>query len=223
MSRFVVIEGLIGVGKTSLCRILNRRWGAKLVLEPWDDNPFLNAFYSDRDRYAFPAQMFYLATRTAQQMDLLQGDLFAELVISDYLMQKDRLFAELTLEGDELALYDQFAGLLGTHIPKPEFVLFLDSPTDVIQGRIQRRAIESEQVIEDDYLDALRDRYYALWDRYTDAPVYVLDTSTMHYVDDPAAEEHVLAMIQGWLDGKPVPDAPRAYGTKDTKQLGLFA
>ena len=106
MAKYIVIEGLIGVGKTSLCRILQREWGARLVLEPADDNPFLAAFYGDPARFAFPAQMFYLASRYDQQLKLAQPELFTELVVSDYHFAKDRLFAEQTLGGDELALYD---------------------------------------------------------------------------------------------------------------------
>lgn len=222
MNRFIVIEGLIGVGKTSLCRILEREWGAKLVLEPAEDNPFLSAFYANQDRFAFPAQMFYLATRYDQQQRLRQPELFGGLTISDYLFAKDRLFAEQTLDGDELALYDRFAGLLSGNIPRPDFVLFLDAPTDVIRQRIGRRAIDAEQVIKADYLDQLRDRYYALWDRYDDAPVYVLETTKLHYVDDEADKLWVLDLLRGWMDGKPRPGSPVRYRKGLGPQLSLF-
>ena len=221
MSRFIVIEGLIGVGKTTLCRLVQERWGASLVLEPVDDNPFLAQFYSDRARFAFPTQMFYLATRHAHQLALQQQDLFSDLVVSDYLYAKDRLFAQETLAGDEMELYDRFAGLLKNQIPAPEFVLFLDCPTDVLLKRIERRAISSEQVIAPTYLESLRTRYFDLWDHFTDAPVYVLDTTDQNYADDPAAQEWILALIQGWLAGEPHRDAPAAWGT-DTDQLALF-
>ena len=221
-SRFIVIEGLIGVGKTSLCRILEDRWKARLVLEPCDDNPFLAAFYADRDRHAFPAQMFYLATRFAQQQKLQQVDLFDNLVVADYIFAKDRIFAEETLHGDELDLYYRFANLLAGTIPKPDFVIFLDAPTEVVASRIQRRAIDAEQVIEPDYLDSLRDRYYRLWDSYDDAPIYVVDTSEIHYVDNEDHLQYMLDMIQGWMDGRPVPGAPLPYRSSETPQLSLF-
>ena len=222
-TRFIVIEGLIGVGKTSLCRLLKDRWSARLVLEPWDDNPFLAAFYSDQERYAFPTQMFYLASRYSQQLRLARGELTDPFVVADYLFEKDRLFAEETLKGDEMALYDRFASLLGGTIPAPEFVLFLDAPTEVIRSRIARRAIEAEQVIAADYLDSLRRRYYTLWDRYDDAPVYVLDSTNLDYVHDPESQATVLAMLQGWLDGEPVPGSPEPYhGRIGPKQLHLF-
>lgn len=222
MGRYIVIEGLIGVGKTTLCRILRDHWGAKLVLEPADDNPFLAAFYDDARHFAFPAQMFYLATRYDQQVKLAQQDLFADLIVSDYHFAKDRLFAEQTLNDDELALYDRFARLLNDRVPTPDLVLFMDAPTDVIMSRIRRRAIAAEQVIQPDYLDSLRDRYYALWQRYTDAPVYVLDTRDLNYVDDEGDRQRVLAMIQGWLDGNPVPGSPPEFHARPKEQLGLF-
>jgi len=222
VARYIVIEGLIGVGKTTLCRILRDQWGAKLVLEPADDNPFLAAFYDDAEHFAFPAQMFYLATRYDQQLKLAQQDLFTDLVVSDYHFAKDRLFAEQTLQGDELALYDRFAHLLKDRVPTPDLVLFMDAPTDVIISRIQRRAIDAEQVIEPGYLDSLRDRYYALWERYTEAPVYVLDTSDLNYVDDTDHRDHMLAMIRGWLDGQPLPGSPAAFHDRRQGQLDLF-
>ncbi len=221
MAQFIVIEGLIGVGKTSLCRILEKERQARLVLEPCDDNPFLASFYADADRYAFPTQMFYLASRFSQQMNLKQGDLFSDLIVSDYLWEKDRLFAEQTLAGHEMDLYDRFSGLLQGAITPPEFVIFLDSPTDVVMSRIERRAIEAEQVIEADYLDSLRERYYSLWNRYTQAPVYVVDTSRIHYVDDMSHRQTILELIDGWLRGEPVAGAPRAY-QPPTRQVAMF-
>lgn len=219
MSRLVVIEGLIGVGKTTLCRTLERTWGAKLVLEPADANPFLARFYEDPERFALPAQMFYLATRYTQQVGLRQTDLFTPLVVADYLYEKDRLFAEMTLKGDELALYRRFADLLPERPPRPDFVLFLDADTEIIRSRIGRRGIAAEQVIPAAYLDELRERYLELWERYTEAPVYVLRTDHIDYVSDADARAHVLAMVQGWLDGRPIPGAPRAL--RDT-QPSLF-
>jgi len=222
VSHYIVIEGLIGVGKTSLCRILESEWSARLVLEPADDNPFLAAFYADRDRFAFPAQMFYLATRYDQQVRLAQQDLFCDLVVSDYHFAKDRIFAEQTLSGDELKLYDRFAHLLRDRVPRPDLVLFMNASTDVIQRRIQRRAIHAEQVIEAAYLDQLRERYMALWTRYTEAPVYVVDTTDINYVDDLDARTRMLAMIQGWLDGRPVPGSPAPFHAARRDQLDLF-
>ncbi|MFZ5481815.1 MAG: deoxynucleoside kinase [Myxococcota bacterium] len=220
MSRFVVIEGLIGVGKTTLCRILQREWSARLVLEPCDDNPFLARFYEDPERFALPAQMFYLASRYAQQQELRQPALFSPLTVADYLYDKDRLFAEMTLQGDELALYQRFAGLLPEPPPRPDFVLFLDADTEVIRSRIQRRGISAEQVIPAAYLDDLRRRYYALWETYEEAPVYVLRTDAVDYVSNQMDRYLVLGMIHGWLEGRPLPTAPLPW--RDARQPPLF-
>lgn len=211
VSKVVVIEGLIGVGKTTLCRILQRDWNARLVLEPAEDNPFLARFYADPAHFAFPAQMFYLASRFAQQRTLRQGDLFSPYVVSDYLFAKDRLFAEMTLSGAELALYEKFAGLLDEAPVHPDLVVFLDAETDTILRRIRRRSIEAEQVIPATYLDDLRARYYRLWDRYPHAPVHVVRTDEVDYVDNPEHREHMKALIRGWLDGCPLPGAPEPY------------
>lgn len=214
VSKVVVIEGLIGVGKTTLCRALQREWGARLVLEPSDDNPFLARFYADPDHFAFPAQMFYLATRYAQQQSARQGNLFAPLTVCDYLYAKDSLFAEMTLTGPELELYQRFAALLDEQALKPDFVVFLDAETEVIQGRIAKRAISSEQQIPAAYLDELRRRYYALWARYTAAPVYVVRTDALDYVHDSSSRAYMLNLIRGWVEGAPLPGAPGVYGER---------
>jgi len=221
VSKFIVIEGLIGVGKTSLCRLVQQKWEAKLVLEPCEDNPFLAAFYADPKRYAFPAQMFYLASRFAQQLELCQHELFTSLIVADYLFEKDRLFAELTLNEDELGLYDRFANLLRGSLSKPDFVLFLDAPTKAIMQRIKRRSIAAEQVIEASYLNALRSRYYKLWDRWDRCPVYVIDTERINYVDNPDHAAWIIGLIDGWLAQQPVAGAPLPYA-RPAQQLSLF-
>ena len=145
-----------------------------MVLEPAEDNPFLAEFYADPQRFAFPAQMFYLANRYAQQLQARQTSLFHPLTVCDYLMAKDGIFAEMTLAGHELTLYQRFAGLLDEEPLRPDFVVFLDSETEVIRSRIARRGIPAEQVIPAAYLDDLRARYHRLWDRWTLCPVHVL-------------------------------------------------
>lgn len=221
-SRFIVIEGLIGVGKTSLCRLLAKERNAELVLEPADDNPFLAQFYADPEHFAFAAQMFYLATRCKQQNNLVQNRLFTDIIVSDYIFEKDRIFAEQTLEGEELELYDRFSSLLDQNVSIPDFVLFLDAPTDVILQRIERRGIEAEQVIQAQYLNDLRHRYYQLWGSYTKAPVYVLNTAELNYIDSPDDQVRIMEMIDGWLLGQPLADAPKPYISEETEQLSLF-
>ncbi|MCP4808519.1 MAG: deoxynucleoside kinase [Proteobacteria bacterium] len=222
MRRFLVIEGLIGVGKTTLCKLVRDEWDARLVLEPWAENPFLASFYDDPDRFALPTQLFYLANRFKQQQAIRQTDLFHDLVVADYLFEKDSLFAQQTLTGDELELYYQFAGLLGDTLAKPDLVLFLDAPTECILDRINRRAIESEQVIQPDYLDSLRDRYYALWEDYTAAPVRVLHTQDLDYVSNPEDQRAVLEMIRGWLENNEAPGLPASAAAEWEGQAELF-
>lgn len=221
LSHYIVVEGLIGVGKTSLCRLLEKRCNARLVLEPCEANPFLASFYADPKHYAFPAQMFYLASRYQQQIDLLQKKLFDTLTVADYLFDKDRIFAEQTLNDDEMDLYNRFTGLLSHHVSIPNFILFLDAPTDVVLQRISRRSIDAEQVIEGAYLDALRTRYYRLWENWTKCPVYVLDTTELNYVDDAKDADFICRLIDGYLRHDPIAEAPNPY-QQNSRQRLLF-
>ena len=219
LSNYVVIEGLIGVGKTSLCRLLQKRFGARLVLEPCEANPFLASFYADPVHYAFPAQMFYLASRYHQQLELLQKNLFETLTVADYLFDKDRIFAEQTLNDDEMDLYNRFTELLSHHVSIPDFILFLDAPTEDVLRRIARRSIDAEQVIEASYLNALRTRYYKLWENWTRCPVYVLETTNINYVDNPDDADYICNMVDGYLRHDPLPDAPKPYQQNSAQKL----
>ena len=165
--------------------------------------------------------MFYLASRSQQQNNLRQNRLFTDLLVADYIFEKDRLFAEQTLKGNEIELYDTFSSLLGQTISVPDFVLFLDAPTEVVMKRINRRGIDAEQQIEASYLNELRNRYYQLWADYSKAPVYVLDTTSINYIDDPADQDKILAFIDGWLNGEPHPEAPNVYQPESPNQLTL--
>lgn len=208
MARYLVVEGLIGVGKTTLCRLLERERGAALFLEPAATNPFLEPFYSDPERYAFPVQMFYLINRWRQQARIRQGDLFTDLVVSDYLFEKDRLFAEKTLLADELALYDRFAAALGEQAPRPDLVVYLEAPMDVVMQRIARRRAPGEEAIDRDYLVDLAERYDKLLEGYDRCPVLRLDNRDMNYADDPEGQELLLRTIDQALEGGPLPTAP---------------
>lgn len=200
MSRFLVVEGLIGVGKTTLCRLVAQAWNASLVLEPAETNPFLEPYYSDPQRYAFPVQMFYLLNRWRQQDRIRQGDLFSPFVVSDYLFAKDRLFAEKTLGPMELELYDRFAGALGEQSPRPDLVLYLEAPTDLLMQRIRRRQAPGEQAITEDYLDDLRERYDRLWAGWTACPLLRIDNRDMNYADDLGAQRRVLDLVRTVLE-----------------------
>ena len=177
------------------------------MLEPAETNPFLELFYEDPERYAFPVQMFYLVSRWRQQAQIRQPDLFEGTIVSDYLFDKDRLFAEMTLEALELELYQRFAGALGEQAPTPDLVVLLDAPTDVLLGRIRQRQAPGEHKITAGYLEGLRARYEVLFRDWTRCPITRLDNQDMNYLDDPFKRQEVLATLEAALSGRQ-PDAP---------------
>lgn len=189
------------------------------MLEPVDDNPFLAEFYSNPDRYAFPTQMFYMAARYGQQQALRQQDLFAPLVIADYLFEKDRLFAEMTLQTHELELYRRIVGLLPDIAPTPDLVVFLDAETDVIESRIRRRALGFEQKIPASYLNDLRQRYLDLWSRWHHAPVLHIRTDTLDYVNRPADRTWILSHIREALQGRAAGPLPGGLFAPRPKEI----
>ena len=220
--RFIVIEGVIGVGKTSLARVLESEWDARLVLEPAATNPFLESFYRDPEKYGLPVQVFYLLERWRQQEVIAQQDLFNELVVSDYLFIKDRLFAEKTLGEQDLGTYGRLSDALGVHVPRPDLVVFLDAPLDTIIGRINKRAMPGEDLIEASYLEDLHERYMKLLASWTACPILHLDNSDLDYVDNPVAKQQVLDQIESAMDiQRPVPDAPGSSSDREV-QPSLF-
>lgn len=207
MRRYIVIEGCIGVGKSTLCRLIRDEWGAHLVMEPDSINPFLEPYYKDPERFAFPVQMFYLITRWRQQQGIRQLDLFHDLVVSDYIWAKDRLFAEKTLPETELELYDHFATALGETSPVPDLLIYLHAPLDVLMGRIAHRGAPGEERIQEEYLVDLLARYETLLAEWDLCPVVRIDNRDMDYSRKPEDRARVLALIQTALDGRnPTPD-----------------
>lgn len=221
MRRFVVIEGLIGAGKSSLARLLRDRWGARLVLEPAETNPFLEPYYEDPVRYAFPVQMFYLVNRWRQQESVRQQDLFSELVVSDYLFAKDRLFAEKTLSPVELELYDRFAEALGESAPVPDLLIWLDAPIEVHLQRIAERRAPGEQHIAPEYLVDLRQRYERLLSAWSACPVLRVDNRGMDYVRRGSDQDAVLELIAAALEGRAPRQAPGSIVDREA-QPDLF-
>jgi deoxyguanosine kinase len=183
--RYIIVEGVIGVGKTSLGKLLAARTGAKLNLEVVEENPFLTRFYDDRVGYAFQTQIFFLLSRFRQQQDLFQEDLFSSLLISDYMFAKDRIFANLNLSDDELTLYNQLANILEQRIRRPELVIHLQARTDVLMERIRRRGRAFERDMDRDYIDALNRAYSYYFHHYGDTPLLVVNTDELDFVNVP--------------------------------------
>ena len=167
-SRYIVTEGPIGVGKTSLTTLIADELDASLLLERAEDNPFLSNFYQDPPRYRFQTQMFFLLSRYSQQQGITQPDLFTKITISDYLFDKDRIFAYLNLDEHELTLYEQFYKILQPKIVKPDLVIFLQADTDTLLHRIKLRARPFEKEINYDYVAAVNEAYNHFFFRYSD-------------------------------------------------------
>lgn len=193
--RYVVVEGVIGVGKTTLVHQLARRLGARRVLERFEDNPFLAEFYEDPRSYALPTQLFFLMSRFRQQEALAQGDLFAQLTIADYMFDKDRLFALLTLETHELAIYEDLFSVLRPQVPQPDLVVFLRADPDETIRRIMDRGRAYERNIDPSYLVRVAEAYRSYFSRYTQCPVLTLDTSVIDLRADQAALDEIARAV----------------------------
>lgn len=183
--RYIVVEGVIGVGKTSLSKLLSTRTEGRLNLEVVEENPFLSNFYLDRSTFAFQTQIFFLLSRFRQQQELFQNDLFSNTLISDYLFAKDRIFANLNLGDDELGLYNQLATILEQRVRKPDLVIYLQARTDVLLQRINWRGRSFEQNMDSGYLDALNGAYSYFFHHYKDAPLLVVNTDNLDFVNVP--------------------------------------
>jgi deoxyadenosine/deoxycytidine kinase len=181
-TRYIVVEGPIGVGKTTLARLLAEEWQARTVLEQVDDNPFLRRFYDEPDKYAFQAQMFFLLTRFRQQQELAQQELFRQSLVADYLFAKDHLFAQINLDSDELALYRQLYHLLGARIPKPDLVVYLQARPDVLMARLKKRSRDYERQVTPEYVRRIAEAYKDFFFRYEETPLLVVNCSEIDFV-----------------------------------------
>ncbi|MCU0761291.1 MAG: deoxynucleoside kinase [Steroidobacteraceae bacterium] len=200
--RFIVVEGPIGVGKTSLARRLAETLGAELVLEQAEQNPFLERFYRDPQSTAFATQLHFLFQRAQQLAGLRQADLFATTRVADYLLEKDRLFARLTLDPAEYALYEQVHARLAIEPPKPDLVVYLQAPVDVLVERIARRRIPMEQQIERAYLERLNQAYARFFHDYEEAPLLIVNATTIDPVGNAADYDELLGAIQRMKRGR---------------------
>jgi deoxyadenosine/deoxycytidine kinase len=182
--RYVAVEGPIGVGKTTLARRLADALRYPLMLEPAMENPFLDRFYRDSRRHALPTQLFFLLNRARKMADLSEDDLVGPLLVSDFLMEKDRLFAEITLDPNEFLLYEQIVETLHLGPPAPDLVIYLQAPVDVLLRRIRSRGIDFEQNIEPDYLDSLVRAYTEFFHFYDAAPLLIVNAAQTDFANN---------------------------------------
>ena len=193
--RYIVVEGPIGVGKTSLARRLSRSFGSELVLEQDDENPFLERFYRNPRAAAFQTQLYFLFQRARQLQELRQADLFETVRVADYLLDKDRLFARLTLDDEEFALYEQVYARLAIDAPVPDLVIYLQAPVDVLQSRIARRGIPYEQQMERRYLERLGESYSRFFLEFDAAPLLIVNAAEIDPIGVEADYQSLLAEI----------------------------
>lgn len=194
-ARYLVIEGPIGVGKSSLAALLSERLGARYVLEKVEENPFLAKFYENPRRFAFQAQVFFLLSRYRQQLELSQLDLFKQTTVCDYFLPKDQIFASVTLSEEERALYDQLYQLLGPRVATPDLLIYLQASTDTLIERIETRGRPFEKEIPWDYLDAINNAYSKFFFHYDQNPLLVIQTEAIDFVHNPEDLDDLIKQI----------------------------
>ncbi len=182
--RHIAVEGVIGAGKTSLVIKLAKFLKAKAVLEKFEENPFLEKFYDDINHYGFQTQMFFLLSRHRQQQDLAQTDLFEQTIVSDYMFEKDKIFAYLNLQDDELKLYETLVGLLEKNIPKPDLVVYLQCNVDHLMANIKKRGRKYERGISKEYIQSLNEAYNYFFFRYRSSPLLIVNGEQIDFVNN---------------------------------------
>ena len=189
------------MGKTSLVKLLGKKLGAKMVLEEYENNPFLEDFYNDPERFSFQTQLFFLMNRYRQQQDLRQVDMFHNLLITDYMFVKDRLFASLNLDDKELSLYDTVANLLERNVLKPDMVIYLQADTQTLMHNISQRGRDFETNMSFEYLDALGQVYAEYFFKYQETPLIIINTNNIDFVHNNADLEEVIKYIREPVSG----------------------
>lgn len=198
---YIAIEGPIGVGKTSLTKLLAEKLGARTILEQFEENPFLADFYDDPERYAFQTQLFFLLQRYQQQQELRQVDMFHNLLVTDYMFVKDRLFASLNLNEKELTLYETVANLLQRNVINPDLVIYLQADTDTLMKNIQKRSRSFEKNMSRDYIDALNQVYNEYFFRYQDTPLLIINTNNIDFVNNKNELDEIINVVRQPIKG----------------------
>jgi deoxyadenosine/deoxycytidine kinase len=199
---YTVVEGPIGVGKTSLAVRLAEAFGARPLLEQPEENPFLERFYQSRKYYALPTQLFFLFQRARQIETLKQRDMFSSGYVADFLIEKDKLFARANLDDDELRLYEQVYEQLSLELPRPDLVIYLQAPVEVLLERVRRRGIDYERQIEPGYLHSLVESYTQFFHHYAAAPLLVVNAADINFVDSDEDFSMLLAHIRKIRSGR---------------------
>ncbi len=195
--RYIAVEGPIGVGKSSLAEILGQELSARVILERPEENPFLGAFYRDQKRHAMSVQLFFLLQRYAQQGELAQTDLFSRGgVVTDYIFEKDRLFALLNLTDDELILYDRIYQMLKVRTVRPDLIVYLQARTEVLVDRIRRRARPEEKPIRSEYVQQVAQAYADFFFNYNEGPLLIVNASDIDFVGNEEDRRELLSVIQ---------------------------
>ena len=200
--RFIAVEGAIGAGKTSLVNLLEQQYGARVILEENDSNPFIAKFYEDQETYSFQTQIFFLLSRYNQYMELAQRDLFNSVVVIDYLFQRDKIFAQLNLEEHEYRLYEQIYNLISSKAPKPDLVIFLQASTEVLLERVSKRGREYESFMDPDYLDSVNKAFNNFFFYYSDTPLLVINTNEIDFVEKKCDLEELINKVNSHKIGR---------------------
>lgn len=193
--KHIAIEGVIGAGKTSLALKLAKLFKGRAVLEKFEENPFLEKFYDDIEHYAFQTQMFFLLSRYRQQQELAQMDLFEQLIVSDYMFEKDKIFAYLNLQDDELRLYETVVSLLERTIPKPDIVVYLQCNVERLMLNIRKRGRKFERSISTEYIQSLNEAYNYFFFRYKSSPLLIVNADQIDFVNNERDFESLAAEI----------------------------
>lgn len=200
--RFIVVEGPIGVGKTSLATRLAESLSGELILEQVDENPFLERFYRSERLAALPAQLFFLFQRARQVDALRQSDLFSSVRVADFHLDKDRLFAEINLDREEMQLYDQIYNKLDVQVPEVNLVIYLQASVDVLLGRIARRGIPYERLIERGYLEKVTEAYARYFHTYDASPLLIVNASSIDVANNDADYAALFEQVQQTTGGR---------------------